>query len=529
MHSPILQLLFASLAAVNLANGLPQEAPEGDDTQDVNLYGTPFPVFVDQFQDLNVLEDPINIPLDDGSVTLSCIDCKARAGIVVNLTLEEDTSITDSLVNVAFYNTAAHIELGLVAQGGGKAFLPIWPSDLSSSSGVSFEIGIALEIEGDIDVRAGFDVVIPHGTYFNYIPSSGLQDTNLVLSDDTFQLIPLHVESGSATFKAALQARLTLGLDLDTPLIDAQAELGAYINFPEIVYNVHSTETCGLEMTSFANIGFGLWAEGDVSVGWEDDEGVEEGEGKTLAITPVTIGETATDCLVGQPTSFLVGGAPPPTSEPPVTPTTFKISGAPPITLSATTTTLKPLHTVSETFETGYANISASASGQGSLTSSGSLVVAAPASQYTTSTVYTTMVYTTVSCAASVTNCPAKSAQTVIVTEMVELYTTVCPVADTEAVPTHIAPVSASVDIPDKMEPLVTPASQPPVLEEAGPNYNRDRKSNASEITLTNGSYRTTHTPSIVPVTAGALSYKDLSGFGGFGGFLAVAACLMTL
>jgi len=61
MHSPILQLLFASLAAVNLANGLPQEAPEGDDTQDVNLYGTPFPVFVDQFQDLNVLEDPINM------------------------------------------------------------------------------------------------------------------------------------------------------------------------------------------------------------------------------------------------------------------------------------------------------------------------------------------------------------------------------------------------------------------------------------------------------------------------------------
>ena len=307
------------------------------------------------------------------------------------------------------------------------------------------------------------------------------------MNDDILQLIPLHVESGSATFKAALQARLTLSLDIDTPLVDAEAELGAYINFPEIVYNVQSTETCGLELTSFANIGFGLWAKGDVSVGWENDKGVEEGEGKTLAITPVTIGETATDCLVGQPTSFLVGGAPPVTSEPPVTPTTFKVGGAPPITFSATTTTLKPLHTVSE--------------GQGSLTSSGSFVVTAPASQYTTSTVYTTMVHTTVSCAASVINCPAKSAQTVIVTEMVELYTTVCPVADTEAAPTQIAPVPASVDIPDK-------------------------KSNATEITLTNGSYGTTHTPSIVPVTAGALSYKDLSGFGGF---LAVIACLMTL
>ena len=53
---------------------------------------------------------------------------------MVNLTLEEDTSTTDSVVNVAFYNTAAHIELGLVAQGGGKAFLPIWSSGLSSVS-----------------------------------------------------------------------------------------------------------------------------------------------------------------------------------------------------------------------------------------------------------------------------------------------------------------------------------------------------------------------------------------------------------
>lgn len=57
----MLQLLFASLAAVNLANGLPQQASEGDGTQDVNLYGTPFPVFVDQFQDLNVLGEPINM------------------------------------------------------------------------------------------------------------------------------------------------------------------------------------------------------------------------------------------------------------------------------------------------------------------------------------------------------------------------------------------------------------------------------------------------------------------------------------
>jgi hypothetical protein len=336
----------------------------------------------------------------------------------------------------------------------------------------------------------------------------------------------LHVESGSATFKAALQARFTLGINIDTALVDAQGEVGAYINLPEIVYDVHGTETCGLEVTSFADIGFGLWANGDVSVGWEDNEAVQEGNGKTLAVTPFTIGGTATDCLVDQPTSFLVGGAPPHTSEPLVTPTATRVGGAPPITLSATTTTTKPSNTISGTFETGHPEVSASASVHDSVTSSGSLVVTARAGQYTTSTIYTTMVHTVVSCAASVTNCPAKSAHTVVVTDTVELYTTVCPVVDTEAVPTAIASASFGADVPDKIEPLVTSASQPPVLGEAGPSYDGNGKSNATGTTLTHGSYQTTHTPSVVPVTAGALGFKDISGFGAI---IAIAACLMTL
>jgi hypothetical protein len=61
MRSPLLQLLFASLAAVNLANGLPQEPSEGDLTQDTTPFGTPVPVFADQFQDLSILDDPINL------------------------------------------------------------------------------------------------------------------------------------------------------------------------------------------------------------------------------------------------------------------------------------------------------------------------------------------------------------------------------------------------------------------------------------------------------------------------------------
>jgi len=51
---------------------------------------------------------------------------------------------------------------------------------------------------------------------------------------------------------------------------------------------------------------------------------------------------------------------------------------------------------------------------------------------YTTSTVYSTRVYTTTSCAATVTNCPAKP---YVTTDIISLYTTVCPVEATETSP----------------------------------------------------------------------------------------------
>jgi len=61
---------------------------------------------------------------------------------------------------------------------------------------------------------------------------------------------------------------------------------------------------------------------------------------------------------------------------------------------------------------------------------------------YTTSTVYTTNVYTITSCAATVTDCPAKLGS--VTTEVVKLYTTVCPVA--EATSEATKPISSGVD-----------------------------------------------------------------------------------
>jgi len=71
------------------------------------------------------------------------------------------------------------------------------------------------------------------------------------------------------------------------------------------------------------------------------------------------------------------------------------------------------------------------------------LVAAASAwNQSTISTVYTTSVYTITSCAATVTDCPARIGS--VTTDIISLYTTICPVTETEKSYTY-TPTTAPV------------------------------------------------------------------------------------
>jgi chitinase len=58
-----------------------------------------------------------------------------------------------------------------------------------------------------------------------------------------------------------------------------------------------------------------------------------------------------------------------------------------------------------------------------------------PAQEFTTSTVYTTTIYTITKCPATVVNCPVGS----VTTDIISLYTTVCPVTQS-AINTVVAP-----------------------------------------------------------------------------------------
>ncbi|KAL3426437.1 Endo-1,3(4)-beta-glucanase-like protein 1 [Phlyctema vagabunda] len=89
-----------------------------------------------------------------------------------------------------------------------------------------------------------------------------------------------------------------------------------------------------------------------------------------------------------------------------------------------------------------------SSSGSADLSTSSTASTSTPPSQtasldpittpaMTTSTVYTTTAYTITSCAATVTDCPARLGQ--VTTETIALYTTVCPVAEAPTLPTAAA------------------------------------------------------------------------------------------
>ena len=75
---------------------------------------------------------------------------------------------------------------------------------------------------------------------------------------------------------------------------------------------------------------------------------------------------------------------------------------------------------------------------------------------YTTSTIYSTSVYTVTSCAATVTNCPARS--TILVTSVIAVSTTVCPVT---ASATPYASTRRASGYRTKATPTFVPSAKP--------------------------------------------------------------------
>lgn len=284
------------------------------------------------------------------------------------------------------------------------------------------------------------------------------------------------VKAGRATFKADLRLRVQCGAEADFLGFGGAAELGIYANIIEFVAVLDSTPTCALQSTEWWDLNVGAFARLDVVVDYTTIGAIP-----TISTTLLSA-PTFTQCWL--PIGGVPGGSPAETGGY-LTATTISVPVGTPPALSATvsspaetgryltvTTISAPVlsGTVSSSFEGGYTETlttitvptittGPSASGSGSLSTSSfkyplgnSSVPAvgtgssgsAGGDDLVTSTVYSTTVYTITSCAASVVNCPASYQQEILVTQTIDIYTTVCPATAVVTPPSIVSSAAPS-------------------------------------------------------------------------------------
>ena len=282
--------------------------------------------------------------------------------------------------------------------------------------------------------------------------------TDLGASDGlTSKSLPVIVKAGRATFKADLRLRVQCGAEAEILGIGAGAELGIYANIIEFVAVLDSTPTCALQSTEWFDLNVGAYAHFDVVVDYTTIGAIPT-VSTTLLYAP-----TFTQCWLE------IGGSP---SGSPAETGGYLTQTATSIAISVTGSTTALSATVTSPAETGYTETlttitvptittgpSSSESGSGSsssfkfpLTNSSSpaggdsigVSTATGGDDLVTSTVYTTSIYTITSCAANVVNCPASYQQEILVTQTVDVYTTVCPATAVVTPPSSISSAAPS-------------------------------------------------------------------------------------
>lgn len=264
--------------------------------------------------------------------------------------------------------------------------------------------------------------------------------------------LPVTVKAGRATFKADLRLRVQCGAEAEILGIGAGAELGIYANIIEFVAVLDSTPTCALRSTEWWDLNVGAFAHFDVVVDYT-----------TIGAIP-TVSTTLLSAPKFTQCWLEIGGSP---GESPAETGGYLSQTATTIAVSVSLGSSAISATVTSPAETGYTETMttitvptvttgpalsesdslSSSSFKFPLTNSSSstggdnvsTLTSAGGDDLVTSTVYTTTVYTITSCAANVVNCPASYQQEILVTQTVDVYTTVCPATALVTAPSSIS------------------------------------------------------------------------------------------
>ncbi|KAH8910316.1 hypothetical protein BR93DRAFT_957275 [Coniochaeta sp. PMI_546] len=379
------------------------------------------------------------------SLAVTCIDCYTRGTVIAKLT---DEDIINPTVRLEFSGVEAYVDMEVAMSAGASYAVNLFASTSpiglgfpGLSVGVVFYVDLVFSLTEQIDLQGGFYVKLADSAYLEASVFGG-DITDHFFDGLSSKSLPVTVKAGRATFKADLRLRVQCGAEAEILGIGAGAELGIYANIIEFVAVLDSTPTCALQSTEWWDLNVGAFAHFDVVVDYT-----------TIGAIP-----TVSTTLLSAPTFtqcwLEIGGSPAETGGY-LTQTATTIS----VSTSGSTTTLSA--TVTSPAETGYSEASTkitvpSITSGPSLSESGSSSsssfkfpltnssTAAGGDDLVTSTVYTTTVFTVTSCAASVVNCPASYQKEVLVTQTIDVYTTVCPATAIVTQPSSISSAAPS-------------------------------------------------------------------------------------
>ncbi|EOO02257.1 hypothetical protein UCRPA7_2274 [Phaeoacremonium minimum UCRPA7] len=390
------------------------------------------------------------------SLAITCVECYTKGVVTAKLT---DKEIINPKVRLSFEGVEAYVDLRIAMSAGATYVVNLFTSNSpiglgfpGLSVGVVFYVDLVFALTEEIDLEAGFYVKLADDAFLEASVFGG-DITDHFFDGISSKSLPITVFTGKATFKADLRVRVQCGAEAELDIfgIGAGAEVGIYANLIEFVAVLDSTPDCALQSREWWDLNVGAYAHLDVVIDYKTI-----GPVPTVSTTLLTA-PTLTQCWIQGPSPSETGAitattlttiAPPAYSAtvsllPSLSDSSAQetISSLTTIVFSGTGVTTPPPSTA-----TGSAEQSSlpSSSFKYPISNSSTPAGTSTGDELITSTVYSTTTYTITSCAASVVNCPASYQKEIVVTQTIDLFTTVCPATASITAPANSTSASAA-------------------------------------------------------------------------------------
>ncbi|KAF4611385.1 hypothetical protein G7Y89_g15628 [Cudoniella acicularis] len=389
-----------------------------------------------------------------GSFEVKCIDCYTKGtALITTSSVTTDNSLLDDIehpidsivnafgvdVKIELENFEGYFDMEIIASE--KTSYSIQLLAIPTPAGVALSgdlslglvvyIDLVFTLDAEIDMEAGFTVSFPDGAYIIVDPLTG-DIVDKSFANPQMAHTPITVNSGSATFTAALQVRVEAGVTIDLGILEYYFELGLFVDVIEYSATLTSTPACELLITEFVEVNIGAFAD-VVAVIDYSTFGISP-----TAVTPIWTAALPSICITRQATTT----AQPTTSLLPSSPISILVSSTILTNQPTTLTTSSSAATSTGGIFVQSAATSSSSSTSTILSSYPSVTAwsnsTATTTPMTTSTVYTTDLITVTSCSSTVLHCPASLTSVQTITSITILYTTVCPVGQVQPAYTPI-------------------------------------------------------------------------------------------